>query len=193
MSRIGKQPIKIPDKVDVQIKNNLVTITGPQGQAEREIDPIIEVNQKDSELILTRKAENQRARSLHGLYRSLIDNSIVGVTDGYQKTLEVIGVGYKIDLKGKALYLELGFSHALVFKPPEGIEFEIEVPKRRTEAPGTKNELLMGTVTVKGIDKQLVGNIAAKIRAFRPPVIYSGKGIRYKDEILHLKAGKAAF
>lgn len=193
MSKVGRKNIEIPDEVDVEISREKLVVKGPKGERKRAIKPEIKIEKDNDTLKFTRRNDTKKARSLHGLYRTLTANMIEGVINGYEKKLDVIGVGYKVDKKGDTLYLELGHSHAIAFRPPAGIEFEVETPQRRTEAPNTKNELLMGTITIKGIKKELVGNIAEKIRSQRPPSVYSGKGVRYKGETVHLKAGKAAF
>ena len=186
MSRIGKQPIPISDGVsfDVTDKNH-VTVKGPKGQLGLDVDPDLSVAEQDGEIVVTRPTEQKRHKALHGLTRSLIANMVEGVTDGYSKELDVIGVGYRADSKKMAgmdvLELALGFSHPIYFVPPDGVDIEAETV--RGQNPRIK---------ISGIDKQLVGQVAAKIRALRPPEPYKGKGVRYTDEYVRRKAGKTA-
>ncbi len=177
MSRVGRMPIPIPPQVKVEIKPGLVKIEGPKGRLEQSVHRRLVVKQDDGALMVERPTDSKMFRSLHGLTRTLLSNMVTGVTEGHQKVLEVNGVGYRADLQGEALVLQLGLSHAIVFRPPQGIELEI----------GPKGVL----ITVRGIDKQLVGQVAAKIRSFRPPEPYKGKGIRYQGESVRRKAGKA--
>ena len=186
MSRIGKQPIPVADGVTVDVSDkNLVSVKGPKGQLELSVDPDLTVSQEDGEIVVSRPTEQKRHKALHGLTRSLIANMVEGVTEGYTKNLEVIGVGYRAEATKMAgmdvLELALGFSHPIYFVPPEGIE--IEATTVRGQNP---------TVKITGIDKQLVGQVAAKIRALRPPEPYKGKGVRYADEYVRRKAGKTA-
>ncbi len=176
MSRIGKEPIKIPDGVEIEIKEQKVRVKGPKGVLEREIHPRIKVELKDGNLLVKRESDDRFQRSLHGLYRSLINNMVIGVTEGFTKSLEIVGVGYRVEKKGSCLVFSLGFSHPIIFSPPDGIELE---------ANGR-------IIKVSGIDKELVGLVAAKIRSFRPPEPYKGKGIKYVGEEIKRKAGKAA-
>ena len=176
MSRIGKLPILLPAGVEATIKDHVVEIKGPKGVLSQEIDPAISVEQKENELYVTRPNDNKRNRSLHGLYRSLIQNMVTGVSEGYEKKLRIEGVGYRASKEGKVLNLQLGYSHPIHMEDPEGIE--VEVPSQ-TE------------IIVRGINRQQVGNYAAKIRAWREPEPYKGKGIRYADEIVRRKEGKA--
>lgn len=177
MSRIGKAPVKIPDGVTVDIKKSLVKVKGPKGELAQKVDPSIKVSIADGLIQLDRTSENRQQRAYHGLYRSLIANMVSGVSTGFQKRLEIIGVGYRAELKGKALVLQLGYSHPIVYIPPA--EIEIQVPNQTN-------------ISINGIDKQLVGAVAAKIRSFRPPEPYKGKGIRYFGESVRRKAGKSA-
>jgi large subunit ribosomal protein L6 len=170
-------PIPIPPKVKVEIGPGLIKVEGPKGQLEQSVHQRLVVKQDDATLLVERPTDSKMFRSLHGLTRTLLSNMITGVTEGHQKVLEVNGVGYRADLQGTSLVLQLGLSHPIVFQPPEGIELEV----------GTKGVL----ITVRGIDKQLVGQVAAKIRSFRPPEPYKGKGIRYQGESVRRKAGKA--
>ena len=186
MSRIGNLPIPIADGVTVDVAgNNHVTVKGPKGQLGVDVDPDITVEQQDGELVVSRPTEQKRHKALHGLTRSLIANAVEGVTEGYSKSLEVIGVGYRADSTKVAgmdvLELALGFSHPIYFVPPDGIDIEAETIRG-------KNPI----IKITGIDKQLVGQVAAKIRALRPPEPYKGKGVRYTDEYVRRKAGKTA-
>ena len=186
MSRIGNLPIAIADGVSVDVSDkNLVTVKGPKGELSHQADPDMTIEQSDGEIVVTRPTDQKRHRALHGLTRSLIANMVQGVTEGYTKELEVIGVGYRADAKKMAgmdvLELALGFSHPIYFVPPEGVDIEAETV--RGQNPRVK---------ITGIDKQLVGQVAAKIRALRPPEPYKGKGVRYTDEYVRRKAGKTA-
>lgn len=176
MSRIGRQPIEIPEGVRIEIKDGWIGVEGPKGKLSRPIPHGIKVAVEDNMIVVSRTSENKLYKSLHGLTRSLVANMVEGVTRGFQRTLEISGVGYRADLQGEALTLQLGYSHPIIFVPPEGIELKVDRPTR---------------VVVRGIDKQLVGQVAAKIRSFRPPDPYKAKGIKYEDEIVRRKAGKA--
>ena len=183
MSRIGKMPITLSDAVSVDVtKSNVVTVKGPKGELSLRVDPDITVTQDNGEVVVTRPTEQKRHKALHGLYRSLIQNMVVGVTDGYSKQLEVIGVGYRAQVNNGVLELALGFSHPIFFLPPDGIDISVEV-KGRGSNP---------IITIAGIDKQKVGQVAAKIRSLRPPEPYKGKGVRYVGEYVRRKAGKTA-
>lgn len=175
MSRIGKKPIDLPSGVEVDIKPGLVKVKGPKGELSQEISTEMTVKTEDGAIIVDRPTNRPEHRALHGLTRSLIANMIVGVTDGYQKTLEIQGVGYRAAAKGKNIELLLGFSHPVSIEAPDGVEFELPQP---TE------------IIVRGIDKQKVGQVAANIRMSRPPEPYKGKGIRYRDEHVARKVGK---
>ncbi|MDI3546781.1 MAG: large subunit ribosomal protein [Halanaerobiales bacterium] len=175
MSRIGKLPIEIPEKVDVKIDGNKVTVKGPKGELTKEFNPRISVTVQDGQVVVERSSDDRNDRSLHGLTRSLINGMIEGVTKGFEKKLEMVGVGYSAKLKGKDLELEAGYSHPVTIKAVDGIEFEVE---KNTQ------------ITVKGIDKQQVGELAAKIRSVRKPEPYKGKGIKYVDEHIRRKVGK---
>lgn len=186
MSRIGKLPVALTDGVSVDVSdNNHVTVKGPKGQLGLQVDPDITVEQQDGEIVVTRPTEQKRHKSLHGLTRSLIANMVQGVTEGYTKELEVIGVGYRADARKMSgldvLELALGFSHPIYFVPPEGVTIEAETVRGQNPR-----------VRISGIDKQLVGQVAAKIRGLRPPEPYKGKGVRYADEYVRRKAGKTA-
>jgi large subunit ribosomal protein L6 len=177
MSRIGKKPISVPTGVTVSIEPSLVRVNGPKGELTERIPRDITVAQEGEELIVKRPTDRGEHRALHGLTRSLVANMVEGVTDGYVRTLEIHGVGYRAQLKGKGLELALGFSHPVSIPAPEGIEFEVPQPTR---------------VVVRGISKQLVGEVAATIRKQRPPEPYKGKGIRYEGEYVARKVGKRA-
>src|SRR5690554_2270872 len=175
MSRIGKKPIDIPEKVDVKIDGNSVTVKGPKGELSREFSPLINIELVDNQLLLTRKEESREANSMHGLSRSLLENMVIGVSEGYEKKLEMVGVGYSARVEGKNLVLEVGYSHPVTIEAEDNIEFEVE---RNTR------------ISVRGVDKQRVGEIAAQIRAVRAPEPYKGKGIKYIDEHIRRKVGK---
>lgn len=182
MSRIGNQPIELKDEVEFSIDgDNVVTIKGQKGTDSIKIHPSISVEKKDGEIIVSRNAEEKLDRSLHGLTRSLIDNMVTGVTEGYKKELEIIGVGYRASISGDVVELTLGYSHPIYFVPPQDVDIEVDTKSR-------KNPVLI----VSGINKELVGQVAAKIRSLRPPEPYKGKGIRYVDEWVRRKAGKSA-
>ena len=182
MSRIGNLPVPIADKVSVDIgKNNFVTVKGPKGELTLQVDPDIALSLKEGELLVERPTEQKRHKSMHGLYRSLIDNMVKGVVEGFKKELEVIGVGYRASVSDGVLELALGFSHPIFFVPPEGVSVSVDSQRG-------KNTI----VVIEGIDKQLVGQVAAKIRALRPPEPYKGKGVRYVGEYVRRKAGKTA-
>jgi large subunit ribosomal protein L6 len=177
MSRIGKKPIPVPDTVTVAIEPEVVRVNGPRGELSERVPRDIAVEERDGELLVTRPTDRAEHRALHGLTRSLVANMVVGVTAGYEKRLEIQGVGYRAVLKGRDLELALGYSHPVPIKAPDGIEFEVPQPTR---------------VVVKGISKQLVGEVAANIRKQRPPEPYKGKGIRYEGEYVARKVGKRA-
>jgi len=177
MSRIGKKPILIPEKVDVKISNGLVVVSGPKGELKRNVHSLIKIEIKDKEIVLNIKNEDDKLeKSLWGTERQLINNMIVGVNEGFSKKLEINGVGYRAATSGKSLTLSVGYSHPVEFKIPEGIDVSVE-----------KN-----LITVSGIDKQQVGEISAQIRKIRKPEPYKGKGIKYVDEVIIRKAGKQA-
>lgn len=182
MSRIGKQPISLKDDVEFSLDaDNVVTIKGQKGSDSLKVHPNIKIEKKDGEIIVTRSSEEKTDRSLHGLYRSLIDNMVTGVSEGYKKELEIIGVGYRASINNGVLELNLGFSHPIYFVAPDGIDIEVDTKSK-------KNPILI----VSGINKELVGQVAAKIRSLRPPEPYKGKGVRYVDEWVRRKAGKSA-
>jgi large subunit ribosomal protein L6 len=175
MSRIGKKAVAVPSGVTVTIEGQTVTVKGPKGQLAWTVAEEIEVKQEGSELLLTKRNDTTRAQAMWGLSRTLVNNMVVGVTQGYEQTLELVGVGYRAAMKGQALSMQLGFSHDVDIKPPQGITFA--VPKQ-TE------------VKISGIDKQAVGEMAARIRKIRPPEPYKGKGVRYAGEKVRRKEGK---
>ena len=177
MSRIGRKPIPVPETVTVTIEPELVRVHGPRGELSERVPRDITIAQEDGQLVVTRPTDRGEHRALHGLTRSLVANMVEGVTTGFTKTLEIQGVGYRAQLKGRDLELALGYSHPVPIKAPEGIEFEVPQPTR---------------VVVKGISKQLVGEVAANIRKRRPPEPYKGKGIRYEGEYVARKVGKRA-
>jgi large subunit ribosomal protein L6 len=176
MSRIGKMPITLPKGVEVRIDGNTVTVKGPKGELARDILPEIAIKQEDGQLLVSRPTDQQRHRAMHGLTRTLVDNMVRGVSEGFSKTLEMQGVGYRAQMQGNDLQLSVGFSHPVTVPPPAGIEFEVEGTSR---------------IVVKGINKEQVGQIAADVRKIRPPEPYKGKGIRYLGEYVRRKAGKA--
>ena len=176
MSRIGRMPVTIPSGVDVTINGREVTVAGPKGKLSLEVAEPIEVSQNDGVITVTRPNDEGNVRALHGLSRSLVANMVTGVTEGYRKTLEIVGVGYRVQAKGSNLEFSLGFSHPVTVSPPEGITLRVETPTR---------------LVVEGIDKQQVGEVAANIRKLRKPDPYKGKGLRYSGEHIRRKVGKA--
>jgi large subunit ribosomal protein L6 len=179
MSRIGKQPVKIPNGVTVELKGQQLSVKGPKGELKLDIHSNIKAEVTPEAITLTRKNDSKLSKSLHGLTRSLLNNMVEGVTTGFEKKLEILGVGYRAAIAGTKLTLNLGFSHPVEFQAPQGIAIEIDKEK--------KNILI-----IKGIDKQLLGEVAAKIRSYKKPEPYKGKGIRYVGEYVAQKAGKAA-
>lgn len=177
MSRIGKQPIPVPAGVDVTIEGSNVVVKGPKGTLSQSFDPAMEITLEEGAIAVRRPSDGRNHRSLHGLTRTLVSNMVVGVSEGFRRDMEIVGVGYRAALVGSDLDLSLGLSHPMVVKAPEGITFEVSTPTK---------------ISVVGIDKQRVGQIAAEIRAIRPPEPYKGKGIRYVDEHVRRKVGKAA-
>ena len=177
MSRIGKNPVSIPAGVDVSFQGTTLVVKGPKGELTQPINPIINVAIDGDEVVVTRPNDQRECRELHGLYRSLIQNMIIGVTEGFTRELDIVGVGYRCQAVGQGLKLQLGFSHDVDVAPIDGIEFEVP--------SATK-------IIIKGINKQQVGQVAANIRAIRPPEPYKGKGVKYADETISRKAGKAA-
>lgn len=177
MSRIGKQPIEIPEGVEVSIDGTTLRAKGPRGELEQTLPAEMILRHEDGRLVVERPSDSRRHRSLHGLTRSLAANMIQGVAEGYRKTLEIVGIGYRAQKRGKGIVLNLGFSHPIEYQAPEGITLDCPDPT---------------TIVVEGPDKQLVGQVAAEIRGFRPPEPYKGKGVRYQGEQVRRKAGKAA-
>lgn len=178
MSRIGKKPVALPNKVEIKINEQNVTVKGPKGELSHMVHPEISVKIEDGQLLVVRPNDERHVRALHGLTRALLSNMVTGVTDGFRRTLMIEGVGYRAEVNGQDLVLRLGYSHEIVVNPPENITFD--VPK---ESRGT-------IIHIDGIDKQAVGQIAANIRKLRPPEPYLGKGVRYSDEVIRRKAGK---
>jgi large subunit ribosomal protein L6 len=177
MSRIGKQPIRVPEGVEVQIEPGLVRVKGPKGELSERVSPAMTIERSNGELTVTRPTDRGEHRALHGLTRTLIANMVTGVTDGYEKRLEIQGVGYRAALRGSDLELQVGYSHPVEVCAPEGIQFEVPAPTQ---------------IVVRGSSKQAVGEIAARIRKVRPPEPYKGKGIRYVGEYVQRKVGKRA-
>jgi large subunit ribosomal protein L6 len=176
MSRIGRLPVTIPSGVDVTINGREVTVAGPKGKLSMQVAEPIEIAENDGAIAVTRPSDEGRVRALHGLSRTLVANMVTGVTEGYRKTLEIVGVGYRVQARGSAVEFSLGFSHPVTVNPPEGITLRVETPTR---------------LVVEGIDKQLVGEVAANIRKLRKPDPYKGKGVRYSGEQIRRKVGKA--
>ncbi|HZR51384.1 MAG TPA: 50S ribosomal protein L6 [Streptosporangiaceae bacterium] len=176
MSRIGRLPVAIPSGVDVTIDGRSVQVKGPKGSLSHVVAEPIDVVKEDGVIRVTRPSDDGPVRALHGLSRTLIANMVTGVTEGYKKTLEIVGVGYRVQARGKDLEFSLGFSHPVMITPPEGITFRVEAPTR---------------FVVEGIDKQLVGEVSARIRKLRKPDPYKGKGVRYQGEVIRRKVGKA--
>ncbi|MFA7324507.1 MAG: 50S ribosomal protein L6 [Candidatus Nanopelagicales bacterium] len=176
MSRIGRLPIILPAGVSVNLAGQVVTVTGPKGSLSLTVAEPIAVSQEDGVLAVTRPNDERRSRALHGLSRTLISNMVIGVTTGFEKSLELVGTGYRVAAKGSDLEFQLGFSHPVLVPAPEGISFQVESPVK---------------LKIQGIDKQQVGEVAANIRKIRPPEPYKGKGVRYEGEVIRRKAGKA--
>jgi len=182
MSRVGKLPIPVGDKILVEIgANNHVTVKGPKGELSLQVDPDIALSLEEGQLLVTRPTDQKRHRAMHGLYRALINNMVTGVSEGFRLELEVIGVGFRAAEQNGILELALGFSHPIYFVPPKGVKLSVDTKRG-------KNTI----IAVEGIDRQLVGQVAAKIRGLRPPEPYKGKGVRYVDEVVRRKAGKTA-
>jgi large subunit ribosomal protein L6 len=175
VSRIGRKPISLPPGVEISMADNTITVKGPKGLLSQTIPEDITIEQQDNELLVKRPSDIKRHRAMHGLARALVANMVTGVTAGFEKKLEMVGVGYRAQLQGNKLIINIGFSHPVEVDPPSGIEFEVPAVTK---------------ITVKGIDKQLVGNTAADIRAIRKPEPYKGKGMRYENEVVRRKAGK---
>jgi large subunit ribosomal protein L6 len=177
MSRIGKKPIEVPSSVNVAISPGRVQVNGPLGELSQQVPTRMQIEQRDGDIVVTRPTERGEDRALHGLTRTLVANMVEGVTKGFEKRLEIQGVGYRAALRGTSLELSVGYSHPVVIEPRHGVSFEVPVPTQ---------------IVVKGIDKQAVGQIAAEIRKVRPPEPYKGKGIRYEGEYVRRKVGKRA-
>ena len=177
MSRIGKIPISLPQGVKVSREADMIVVEGPKGKNVERVHPNMKVEITGDQIVVSRPDDSKQNRALHGLTRTLIDNAVVGVSEGFTKSLEIVGVGYRALLSGKSLTLELGFSHKIEVNPPEGVSFVVPAPNR---------------IVVTGINKQVVGEVAAKIRSYRPPEPYKGKGVRYAGEHIIRKAGKAS-
>ena len=177
MSRIGRMPIPIPESVAVSIEGNRVTVKGPKGELSRSFVQDMSIDLQDNQIIVTRPSDSKRHKAMHGLTRALLANMVTGVSEGFQKTLEIVGVGYRAEMQGETLVLSVGYSHPVQIEPPPGITFSVEKGYR--------------SFIVEGIDKELVGEVAARIRAVRKPEPYKGKGIRYLGERVRRKAGKA--
>ena len=177
MSRIGRAPIPIPDGVTIDITGQTVTVKGPKGQLTHTVVEPIRIAEQDGQIVVTRPTDRGPHRALHGLSRSLVANLVTGVSEGFERRLEIQGVGYRAQMKGQALELAVGYSHPVTIDPPDGIQFEVPAPTQ---------------VVVRGIDKQLVGEIAAQVRGVRPPEPYKGKGVRYAGEAVRRKVGKRA-
>jgi large subunit ribosomal protein L6 len=176
MSRIGKSPIPLPKGVELRTEGTRVIVKGPKGELSQDISPDIQVQQQDGNIVITRPTDQPRHRAMHGLTRALIANMVTGVSEGFSKQLEMLGVGYRAQMQGKDLVLAIGFSHPVTVPPPQNIEFEVDGTSR---------------IIVKGISKEQVGQVAADVRKIRPPEPYKGKGIRYAGEYVRRKAGKA--
>lgn len=177
MSRIGRKPVPTVKGVKIEKKDGMLTVKGPKGELTARVPEEISFDIKESEIVVSRSADTKEQKALHGTWRALLNNMIKGVTEGFQKKLEIVGVGYKAELKGKKLQLALGYSHPILFVPPSTVTIEVPQPTN---------------IVVSGVDKQLVGQVAAKIRSFRPPEPYKGKGVKYEGEYIRRKAGKAA-
>ena len=176
MSRTGKKPVVVPANVEVQLNGSNIMVKGPKGQLSQDLPQEMIIEQEDDKILVKRPSDSPQHRALHGLTRTLIDNMVVGVTEGYSRNLELVGVGYKAAMQGKKLVLNIGFSHPVEFEPGENVEIEVPAPTK---------------ITVKGIDKQKVGNLVAVICKTYPPEPYKGKGIRYENEYVRQKVGKA--
>lgn len=182
MSRIGNLPISVPEGVSIQVsETNLVTVKGPKGELSQQVNPDIKIEMKENELVFSRPSESKQHKSMHGLYRSLVNNMIQGVSKAYEIKLELVGVGYRAESKGQLLELSLGYSHDIIMELPPEIKIEAKTERRSNPV-----------ITLTSIDKQLIGHVAAKIRSFRKPEPYKGKGIKFVGEQIRRKAGKSA-
>jgi large subunit ribosomal protein L6 len=177
MSRIGRKPVPLVKGVKVERKDGHLKVTGPKGELSAQMPSSIGLEVKGTEVLISRSSDEKKQKALHGTWRAHVSNMIKGVSDGFQRKLEIVGVGYKAEMKGKKIQLSLGYSHSILFAPPDGIKVEVPAPTN---------------ILVSGIDKQLVGQVAAKLRSFRPPEPYKGKGVKYVGEYIRRKAGKAA-
>jgi large subunit ribosomal protein L6 len=177
MSRIGKQPVNIPKGVQVNVEGSTVKVKGPKGELSRTFSPQIDIELQDGQVVVKRPSDEKTIRALHGTTRAVLRNMVVGVSEGFSKTLQIEGVGYRAELKGKQLVMSLGYSHPVTVEPPAGISFAVDDKTK--------------TISVSGIDKELVGQVASDIRNWRPPEPYKGKGLRYQGERVRRKAGKA--
>ncbi len=177
MSRIGRKPIQILKGVKIEKKDGILKVVGPKGELSSSVPTTLSIEVSNEQLLLKRSSDIKTQRALHGTWRALISNMVKGVAEGFQRKLEIVGVGYKAELKGKKLQLVLGYSHPILFTPPSSIKIEVPIPTN---------------IIISGIDKQLVGQVASKIRSFRPPEPYKGKGVKYEGEYIRRKAGKAA-
>jgi large subunit ribosomal protein L6 len=174
MSRIGKMPIPVPKDIKIDLKDNFLTVKGPKGELKRHIHPRVNVSMEDNQILVTVHDESRESKSFHGLFRALIANMVTGVSQGFEKVLEIVGVGYRAELSGRTASFHLGYSHPIIFELPNGIEAKIDKTR----------------ITLNAIDKELLGKTAAKIRSFRKPEPYKGKGIKYAEEVIKRKAGK---
>ena len=177
MSRIGRKPIPIAKGVKIEKKDGILKVAGPKGELSAHLPASIGLEVKGEQVLLSRSSDEKSQKALHGTWRALVNNMVKGVSEGFQRKLEIVGVGYKAEIKGKKIQLALGYSHPIVFEPPAGVKVEIPVPTN---------------IVISGIDKQLVGQVASKLRSFRPPEPYKGKGVKYEGEYIRRKAGKAA-
>jgi len=177
VSRIGRKPIPVVKGVKIDRSGELLKVKGPKGEMVAKFPTSLGLEVSDTEIVVTRSSDVKSQRALHGTWRAIISNLVKGVSDGFQRKLEIVGVGYKAEMKGKKLQLNLGYSHPILFSPPEGVKLEAPAPT---------------AITISGIDKQLVGQVASKLRSFRPPEPYKGKGVKYEGEFIRRKAGKAA-
>ena len=187
MSRVGKVPIELPDGVEVKLNGSTLTVKGSKGELEDTFDSSISIAVENGSVTVTRGNDEKQSRALHGLTRALIANMVIGVSEGYEKILQLIGVGYSAEKKGKNIIFSLGFSHQILFEAPEGIEFEILKPDQVEKA---QFRAIQSRIFIRGISKQLVGQVTANIRALKPPEPYKGKGIRIQGEYVRKKAGK---
>lgn len=177
MSRIGRKPVPFVKGIKIEVKNGLIKVSGPKGELTASVPPVITFEVGEHEVVVKRASDLKAHRALHGTWRAHLNNMVRGVSEGFHKKLEIVGVGYKAEVKGKKIQFALGYSHPILFAPPAGIKIEIPIPTN---------------VLISGIDRQLVGQVAAKLRSFRPPEPYKGKGVKYEGEYIRRKAGKAA-